>query len=417
MRELVSHSVGGGWGDDQPTDGSENVAIIRGADFPNVTVGDVSSVPLRWESSRKIPQRTLQEGDIILEGSGGTSDRPTGRTVYVSQRLLDQFDVPVIPASFCRLVRIDPVKADPHFVYWWLQGMYADGRTWAYQNRSTGIANFQFQHFLDAEKVELPSIEEQRAIAATLGALDDKIESNRRAIGALEALGEAILERALKLDAYGFPAYSPDLRVGDMVSVLETGSRPKGGVSAATVGIVSLGAESIQSAGVMSTTAFKRVPRDFADSMRRGKLVDGDVLVYKDGGSPGNFVPHVSAFGYGFPVVEATINEHVYRVRAIEGVSQGLLYWLLRSSWMDGEMRKRGTGVAIPGLNSSNFKDLPWPVLSKALVQNLNASLGPLLVRMLKYGTESRRLAALRDALLPELLSGRIRAADVETAP
>lgn len=270
---------------------------------------------------------------------------------------------------------------------------------------------------LKSKAVSVPPREYWPTIAATLGALDDKIESNRRAIGALEALGEAILERALKLDAYGFPAYSPDLRVGDMVSVLETGSRPKGGVSAATVGIVSLGAESIQSAGVMSTTAFKRVPRDFADSMRRGKLVDGDVLVYKDGGSPGNFVPHVSAFGYGFPVVEATINEHVYRVRAIEGVSQGLLYWLLRSSWMDGEMRKRGTGVAIPGLNSSNFKDLPWPVLSKALVQNLNASLSPLLVRMLKYGTESRRLAALRDALLPELLSGRIRAADVETAP
>lgn len=409
MRELVSHSIGGGWGEELRADGTEQVAIIRGADFPRVAVGDASGVPRRWESVSKLPQRTLQPGDILLEGSGGTSDRPTGRTVFISEQLLNLFDVPVIPASFCRLVRIDPALADPHYVYWWLQGMYADGRTWGYQNRSTGIANFQFQHFLDAEKVRLPIPEEQRSIAATLGALDDKIESNRRAITALEALGEAILKAALDLDVYGFPNYVRDKRVGDMVSVVETGSRPKGGTVASTFGVVSLGAESIQSAGVMSTKTFKRVPRDFADSMRRGKLVDGDVLVYKDGGSPGNFTPHVSAFGYGFPAAEATINEHVYRVRAVDTISQGLLYWLLGSSWMDGEMRKRGTGVAIPGLNSSNFKDLPWPEMSDALVQKLNASLDPLLRRILGLGAESLRLASLRDALLPELLSGRVR--------
>lgn len=189
IRELVSHSVGGGWGSDSPDPGTERVAVIRGADFPGVSVGDVSSVPLRWESSRKIPQRTLQSGDIILEGSGGTSDRPTGRTVFVSRRLLDRFDVPVIPASFCRLVRIDRTLAAPHYVYWWLQGMYADGRTWGYQNRSTGIANFQFQHFLDTESVHLPPMQEQRAIAAMLGALDDKIESNRRQRALLRSLG------------------------------------------------------------------------------------------------------------------------------------------------------------------------------------------------------------------------------------
>ncbi|MCB0878271.1 MAG: restriction endonuclease subunit S, partial [Thermoleophilia bacterium] len=175
MRELVTHAIGGGWGSDESEDGLEQVAVIRGADFPSAAVGDVSGVPVRWESARKIPQRLLQPGDIILEGSGGTSDRPTGRTVFASARLLESIGRPAIPASFCKLVRIDQRSADPYYVYWWLQGMYADGRTWSYQNRSTGIANFQFEHFLDTEMVDLPAMAEQRAIAATLGALDDKI--------------------------------------------------------------------------------------------------------------------------------------------------------------------------------------------------------------------------------------------------
>ena len=43
MRELVSHSIGGGWGEKLRADGTEQVAIIRGADFPAVAVGEI-----RW---------------------------------------------------------------------------------------------------------------------------------------------------------------------------------------------------------------------------------------------------------------------------------------------------------------------------------------------------------------------------------
>lgn len=304
----------------------------------------------------------------------------------------------------CAMI-VDPSKADFRYLYYALLND---------RPRIIGRANGAAQQNLSARIIKsldyrFPSLEEQHAISATLGALDDKIEANRRAIDRMEALGSALLEEALGLDVYGFPKYAADRRLGDMLSTLETGSRPKGGISAATRGVVSLGAESIQSAGVTSTTVFKHVPEDFAASMRRGRLVDGDVLVYKDGGSPGNFIPHVSAFGYGFPVAVATINEHVYRVRAVDGISQGLLYWLLRSSWMDEEMRKRGTGVAIPGLNHSNFKDLPWPVMDDNVANRLGAQLDLLVVRMLKFGAQSRQLAALRDTLLPELLSGRIR--------
>lgn len=248
--------------------------------------------------------------------------------------------------------------------------------------------------------------EEQLGIALRLGTLDDKIASNRRKVRLLEVLGSSLLAQHLVLDEYGMPIF--DGAIGSRLTVLETGSRPRGGVSEITEGVPSLGAENVQSAGVISASEFKLVPEEFAASMRRGHLVDEDILVYKDGGKPGNFVPHVSAYGHGFPTERATINEHVYRVRAGSGVSQAFLYWLLRSPWMDLEMRKRGTGVAIPGLNSSNFRELPFPALSADSLEGLCRMLDPMLTLMLRLGKQNQRLASLRDSLLPELISGRL---------
>jgi type I restriction enzyme S subunit len=299
---------------------------------------------------------------------------------------------------------------DTNFLSYFLESM-AD--RWGEYESSGSLFTNLGKSQLAKVSVPLPSLAEQVRIATTLGALDDKIESNRRAIAIIEELGSALLESKLEFDEYGFPEYEKNRRLGELLTVVETGSRPKGGVGTGGHGVVSLGAESVQSAGVMSTSEFKRVPQEFADKMRRGHLEEMDVLVYKDGGKPGNFIPHVSAFGQGFPTASATINEHVYRVRSVPEISQGLLYWFLRSTWMDQEMRKRGTGVAIPGLNSSNFKDLPVPVMDRDSIEKLNPKLTPLLAKILRIASQTQILASLRETLLQELFAGRLRVANL----
>jgi type I restriction enzyme S subunit len=95
-------------------------------------------------------------GDILIEVSGGSKEQPTGRSLFLSQNLLDRFDCPVVPASFCRLMR--PINTNigillsQHLKY-----IYATGKTWEYQNQSTGIANFQTTHFLENELVLVPT--------------------------------------------------------------------------------------------------------------------------------------------------------------------------------------------------------------------------------------------------------------------
>lgn len=376
MRELVSHSIGGGWGEDIHADGTEQVAIIRGADFPGVAVGDTSAIPRRWESIRKLPQRTLQPGDIVLESSGGTSDRPTGRTVFISEQLLDRFDVPVIPASFCRLVRIDPSMADPHYVYWWLQGMYADGRTWGYQNRSTGIANFQFQHFLDAEKVSLPTPDEQRAIASTLGALDDKIESNRRQVSSLNRTGRSLYEAAVSKKSISVP-------ISELIEHRPGKHLPKADYRPGSITVY--GSNSVM--GLHDTPLYGG---PFAVMARIGSYCGS--LHWTD--------------------EAAWVNNNASALLPRNDSPS----WILRHALEAVDMSQFRVGTGQPFIAVKALMETALQMPAESMQDGLNQDLRSISRLASQRLREIDALSALRDALLPELLSGRLRAAGVEVA-
>ena len=155
--QLLSHTIGGDWGAETPDDKNDTqVAIVRGTDIPDLRAGGKNRVPIRFTPSKKLLTRKLQHGDIVLEVSGGSKDQPTGRALYVTDSLLGQFNCPVEPASFCRLLRPNTedlgVLLGQHLSY-----IYELGKTWEYQNQSTGIANFQTTHFIETELVAVPS--------------------------------------------------------------------------------------------------------------------------------------------------------------------------------------------------------------------------------------------------------------------
>jgi len=65
--DVVTHTIGGGWGKDSPADGDVAVRIIRGADFPEAERRDVSSFPVRFEPAKKTARRALRPGDMGLD--------------------------------------------------------------------------------------------------------------------------------------------------------------------------------------------------------------------------------------------------------------------------------------------------------------------------------------------------------------
>jgi type I restriction enzyme, S subunit len=73
------------------------------------------------------------------------------------------------------------------------------------------------------------------------------------------------------------------------------------------------------------------------------------------------------------------------------------------------EMRVKGTGVVIPGLNSTQVKSLTTLVPPFEVTRAFDALIEPWVTRLLACCNESRTLAALRDTLLLKLISGELR--------
>jgi type I restriction enzyme, S subunit len=332
-------------------------------------------------------------------------------------------------------IKVDRATFDNRFIFYSLQI-----RRNEIEELATGsVQRNLYCSVLGDLQIDVPPLAEQKAIAAVLGALDDKIELNRRMNATLEAMARALFQSwfvdfdpvRAKLDgrppaaldpatAALFPEHLEDSPLGkkpvgwevtvleNVLAVLETGGRPKGGVGGITSGVPSIGAESIVSVGVFDFGKTKFVPVEFHEGMRKGHIQSHDVLLYKDGGRPGEYEPHVSMFGDGFPFEKCSINEHVYRLRTNERLSQEYLYFWMTSEFALAEMRIKGTGVAIPGLNSTAVRSLGVLIPPPPIVKAFTKQAAPLVTRILANAKQSRTLATLRDTLLPKLLSGEI---------
>lgn len=158
MNEVFDYYIGGGWGEEERSEGfPEEASVIRGADFPNIWYYDVSSCPKRYHKAKNYKARQLEDGDIIMEISGGTSEQPVGRTVLVTEDLLERFpNKRLICASFCKLIRLKKDVVSPYYFYYWMKFLYDTRIIDRFQLQSTGIINFKFELFLRRGDVVLP---------------------------------------------------------------------------------------------------------------------------------------------------------------------------------------------------------------------------------------------------------------------
>ncbi len=293
------------------------------------------------------------------------------------------------------------------------------------------IKRFQFQR---------PPIPEQRAIAQILGTLDDKIELNRRLSETLEAIARAIFKSwfvdfdPVRAKAEGrdpglpkrladlFPDRFEDSELGkipkgwevgrldELLAELVSGARPKGG--AVDEGIPSIGAENIIGLGRYDFSKEKFVPLHFFEQLKSkgASIRPGDVLLYKDGAQIGR----KTYFDRGFPHRESAINEHVFILRAKHPWMQRFMFFWLDLPSMTSEIISLNSNSAQPGINQAGVRQLPLLLPSPAVVEAFERLVAPLTDEIFEHCKQSRTLAALRDTLLPKLISGELRVRQME---
>ncbi|MCG2651367.1 restriction endonuclease subunit S [Alloprevotella tannerae] len=177
MQEAFDYYIGGGWGQEEQTnDFSVQASVIRGTDFPKVRQYDISTCPRRFHKKRNYQARQLEDGDIIMEISGGTSEQPVGRVALITQEIIDRFeDSKVICASFCKLIRLQMNLVSPYFFYYWMSFLYNTRMITRFQLQSTGIVNFQFESFLRKGEIMLPTMTIMKSFEKRISSIHKQI--------------------------------------------------------------------------------------------------------------------------------------------------------------------------------------------------------------------------------------------------
>ena len=330
------------------------------------------------------------------------------------------------------LLRADGVKVYPPFLRWLVQGP----EWWEQIGKFLNVgAVFDSLRCVDVPNFELhiPPMPEQRAIAHILGTLDDRIELNRRMNETLEAMARTLFKswfvdfdpvraKAAGRDL-GLPKHVADL-FPDSFKDSELGEIPMGWKARSLY----------ETAEFINGAAFKS--EDFCDPslglpivkiaelkddigaqtkfsdrvLDPKQLIDTGELLYSWSGSP-----DTSLDAFLWTKGRGLLNQHIFKVITPAIAEKRFVYYLLKflkPTLVEIARNKQTTGLG--HVTVADMKRLYVCSPAQNVLAAFDNQVAPLFNRAFKVTLQNQTLVALRDALLPKLISGEFRVGDAE---
>ncbi|HNT77769.1 MAG TPA: restriction endonuclease subunit S [Anaerolineae bacterium] len=363
----------------------------------------------------KVGIKISQPGDVVF-----TSKGTVGRFAFVRE------DTPrfVYAPQLCFWRSLNHKKIYPRWLYYWMQSreFFVQYSGVAGQTDMAEYVSLRDQRRMH---ITLPPLPEQRAIARILGALDDKIELNRQMNATLEAIARALF-KSWFVDFDPVRAKAEGGRMKDEIADLfpdefvdsELGEIPKGWTIEGLYTIATLKKES---AKPMQTPAklWEHYSIPAFDVDRTPAIETGAAIKSNKYRVPPTSVL-VSKLNPQFPRVWLP---DVQDVEAAICSTEFMPFVPLRETWrpflyelMKSDIIQQGIHERLTGSTGSRQRAKPDDVAAmrvivpnSELIEIFSDIAGQFHERMLACARESRTLAALRDTLLPKLISGELR--------
>lgn len=184
MKYLFEFQRNGIWGDD-PTGSSDDVVCIRVADFDRFAfrAGGDSDTIRSVKAAHALP-RILRTGDVLLEKSGGTEDKPVGCAVTY------EGEGRAVCSNFVAQLRPRP-EHNARFLGLLLAAHYQAKLNSPFVKQTTGIQNLDSNAYL-GEYARVPSRSEQDAIVREV---ESDLDLASRALGEYERAEQLLGER------------------------------------------------------------------------------------------------------------------------------------------------------------------------------------------------------------------------------
>ena len=157
FREFTDTVLGGDWGKEtEQGNYKKEVLCLRGADIPEIKSGKVGVPAKRFILEKNYSNKKLNDGDLVVEISGGSPTQSTGRITYINEGILNRYDLDFVCTNFCRAITLNNKKALEYFYFYWIY-LYNSNVFFQYENGTTGIKNFDVNTFLDKHQIVKPS--------------------------------------------------------------------------------------------------------------------------------------------------------------------------------------------------------------------------------------------------------------------
>lgn len=376
--------------------------------FTWVALSDVARLESGHTPSRSKPE--YWDGEIpwigIRDATGNHGKVIADTEQHVTQAGIDNSSARVLPSGTVCLSRTAsvgyvvemgrPMATSQDFVNW-VCGPVLHPRYLLYllMSESESVRRFAYgsvhatMYYPDAKALHvlLPTPAEQQAIAEVLGAFDDKIAANT----ALAEWADELMHRTFR-----------SLATADEVPLSTTADFVNG--RAFTKGASGTGRVVVRIAelngGISGSTVF-------SDAIVDDKHVahPGDILFAWSG----------SLTLHRWFRDEAIVNQHIFKVIPRDGYPVWLAYELVRHKLTEFKAIAADKATTMGHIQRHHL-DQVVGVPSMADVDRLNPLMSALWGAALNAEQESVTLAATRDALLPQLMSGKLRVRDAEEA-
>jgi type I restriction enzyme S subunit len=404
--DLIAETKDGEWGEGQEAPGHVLCDVIRGTDFADLHAPGIE-LPQRWIPEHLVARKALTADDILIETAGGTAKQSTGRTALITKEFLDsRGDRPVLCSSFARHLRVERDKVHPVYLYYLLQALYASGYMGVFNLQHTGVARFQFTAFRTKTRLTLHENAAQPRIAATLKSYDDLIANNQRRIALLESMAEEIYREwfvRMRFPRYQDTRWAGGLPVGWEVRRLSE-------VANVNANSIRRGAEpeliaylDISAVGTNSFDEPNAMRHQDAPGRARRLVRDGDIIW--SAVRPGNKTyclmldpPDNLVASTGFAVISPK-----------PGTPFSYLSKAVTTQEFTDQMVAVAKGAAYPATSFDDFESaqIVWP--SSELLTTFHDRTEPMLRQVALLRAQCKVLAQQRDALLPRLISGKLR--------
>lgn len=298
LREITLNITDGKHGDCEPAENS-GYYFVSCKDVNNGTIDYANARQISERAFLETHKRTqLEPNDILITNSGTIGRMALVKDIPETYRTTFQKSVAIVKPDISVVL--------PTYLYYKLQNCVTDfvncSNGSAQKNLLLGtIRKFQIDLHED--------FAEQERLSSILAAYDNLIENNQKQIKLLEEAARRLYKEwfvDFRFPGYedtpivdGVPEGWKKCLLGDINCSLESGSRPKGGIDASLVdGVPSIGAENVIGLGCYNYSSEKLITKDFFSKMKRGKLCDKDILIYKDGA----YIGRTSLFQDGFRI-------------------------------------------------------------------------------------------------------------------